>query len=358
MLGMRPLGTRITVSVFFVLAAAVALWALSVSEASETKTPSAAKRTAARDAGGRPFLGVELEEETEYAEGGARIVGVVDDSAAERAGLREGDIVVRFDGKTVRGPGALGQRIRESKPGDEVAITVVRDGKTQEFGVKMGSRAEQRWYWSGDEDAPQAFRFFGCDPDDEDCNGTFSFSCSGDDCDEAPFGLWGGGHRPLLGVQLIEVTPELREHLGEDGERGVLVGQVTRGSAAAAAGIAVGDLIVAVGGDPVSDAGDVRRALRKRAGETFEIEVIRDHHSTSLEVTLEKPEDSVPTGPRAWRLAPRSLSLEHVMEGVHEALRDAGLAQFGVHGTVTREMREAARGAREAMRRDLARHTI
>ena len=44
------------------------------------------------------FLGVSLEEETEQAEGGARVTHVVDDSAADEAGLEEGDVIVRFDG--------------------------------------------------------------------------------------------------------------------------------------------------------------------------------------------------------------------------------------------------------------------
>ena len=53
------------------------------------------------------FLGVSLEEETELDSGGARVTHVVDDSPAEKAGIEEGDVIVSFDGETIRGPVAL-----------------------------------------------------------------------------------------------------------------------------------------------------------------------------------------------------------------------------------------------------------
>ena len=43
-----------------------------------------------------PYLGVELEEEIEHPEGGARLAAVIEESPADRAGLREGDVIVGF----------------------------------------------------------------------------------------------------------------------------------------------------------------------------------------------------------------------------------------------------------------------
>src|SRR5262245_20463763 len=59
------------------------------------------------DGEGGAFLGVNTREETEHADGGARITEVVEDSPAAKAGLAEDDIVVSFDGHTVRGPVGL-----------------------------------------------------------------------------------------------------------------------------------------------------------------------------------------------------------------------------------------------------------
>src|SRR4051812_4523747 len=64
-----------------------------------------------------------------------------------------------------------------------------------------------------------------------------------------------------LGIQIMSLTPELREHFGATHDRGVLVSHVDPDSAAARAGIQVGDVIVDVGGTPVARATDVLGAL-------------------------------------------------------------------------------------------------
>ncbi len=71
----------------------------------------------ADDWGERAYLGVQLEEETEHPEGGARVTEIVDDSPADDAGLEEGDIIVAFDGHSVRGPVGLTKRIHDHRAG-------------------------------------------------------------------------------------------------------------------------------------------------------------------------------------------------------------------------------------------------
>ncbi|NIS30982.1 MAG: PDZ domain-containing protein, partial [Actinobacteria bacterium] len=51
------------------------------------------------------------EEETDLDEGGARVTHVMDDSPADRAGLRRGDVIIGFNGKTIRGPAGLTKQI-------------------------------------------------------------------------------------------------------------------------------------------------------------------------------------------------------------------------------------------------------
>jgi hypothetical protein len=107
--------------------------------------------------------------------------------------------------------------------------------------------------------------------------------------------------RPRLGVQLVQPTPELREHLGGDGEVGLLVSKVIADTPAEEAGIRVGDLIVAVDGEEIAGTGELRRALRERVGETFPIDVVRDGRPAVITVTLPE-EDDEDVGPRAWLL--------------------------------------------------------
>jgi len=237
------------------------------------------------DDDGRAYLGVHVEEETEYDEGGARITHVEEGSAADAGGLQDGDIIVGLGGKTVRGPRGLTRRLGDSEPGDSVTIRIVRDGTERSFDVELGERPGLFGYSV----APRALASL-CD--DDDCGADFFF----------------GHGRPLLGVELANTTPELRNHLGGDDDSGILVAKVLRGTPAEAADIRVGDLIVAVDGEPVKSAGSIRSALRGKQGEVIEVEVVRDRSPLGIRVSLPEPDESRPTGPRA-RYYPRAPEL-------------------------------------------------
>lgn len=93
--------------------------------------------------------------------------------------------------------------------------------------------------------------------------------------------------RARLGVMVIGLTPELRTHLGAPSDRGVIVGRVEPHSAAAAAGLAVGDVITTVKGEAVDDGGDVLAALASsKKGDTVSIAVIRDRKPLTLSAKL------------------------------------------------------------------------
>lgn len=95
----------------------------------------------------------------------------------------------------------------------------------------------------------------------------------------------------FLGVQPTELTPELRRHFGVDEDTGVLVAKVVEDSPAAAAGVAVGDILTAVDGQPVRRPVDLRRAVGKHgAGDTVPVVVWRDGRRLELGVTLAERE--------------------------------------------------------------------
>ena len=282
------------------------------------------------------YLGVQLEEETEHPEGGARVTHVVDGSPADEAGIREGDIIVEFDGRVIRGPVGLTRRIHDSSPGDRATIVVVRDGSQQRLEAELDERANiYRTYLTRFGDAAEILfeprlgkdlakqleqverlkRLQGIDttelserlgelyekqipyvvPQVLDCN-------EEDDCMFFGFRTQG---RPLLGVQLVETTRELRRHLGGSEDAGVLVSKVLSGTPARQADIRVGDLIVSIAGEPVNSSADIRRELEDKRGETFDVEVIRDNESMRIEVTILEDQDR-PTGPRAFLAPPHA----------------------------------------------------
>jgi membrane-associated protease RseP (regulator of RpoE activity) len=359
MLGKRRLSKLLAISACLLIPATVAgFWALSTNTSLAGDEDTSLAWTMLSTSGSTGFLGVELEEETEHPEGGARIERVVEDSAADEAGLEEGDIIVAFDGHTIRGPKAVTKRMQDLDPGDTVSITVVRDGRTRSFDVELGERTGLGFLRVGDDDvalvAPKLHDWFVCD-DDDDCS--FSWSCTGDDCDHVMVDVGRFfGRRPMLGVQLVHVTDELREHLGGEAGTGTLVSKVVAGSPAEDAGVEVGDLIVAVDGEPVADAGDIRGALEDKEGETFDVEVIRDGRPVSLEVTIPERDDERPSGPRAFHVAPRidlhglRREIDRARDEARDAWRDSREAYREALAAVRVTRRDAARQAREAYR--------
>lgn len=104
-----------------------------------------------------------------------------------------------------------------------------------------------------------------------------------------------------LGIMVMSLTPELRKHYGALDDRGVLVARVEPGSAAATAGLAVGDVLVEVRGKPVDEASDVIQTLGGlKKGDAVPITVLRDRKRLTL--TAKMTEDAG-RGP-AWDASP------------------------------------------------------
>jgi membrane-associated protease RseP (regulator of RpoE activity) len=120
----------------------------------------------------------------------------------------------------------------------------------------------------------QALRIFDCD-DGEDCPSFFSLGATGG----------------FLGVQASSINGDLREHFGAPANAGVLVAKVVEGSPAEAAGVIVGDVIIAVNGESVHGSGQLGNLIRKIEAETpADIEVIRDHRALVLTATIQERE--------------------------------------------------------------------
>jgi putative serine protease PepD len=84
-----------------------------------------------------PFIGVQLQDDEA---GGAQIVDVVDGSPADQAGLAAGDVVTKVDERLIRGVEDLIGAIQSSSVGEQLTLTVRRDGSEQTITVTVGEQ--------------------------------------------------------------------------------------------------------------------------------------------------------------------------------------------------------------------------
>jgi S1-C subfamily serine protease len=70
------------------------------------------------------------------------LVGQVTGSPARSAGLRPGDLITSFDGRSIANPSDLGQAVLSRKPGDTVKVVVQRNGRSETLSVKLGTRPD------------------------------------------------------------------------------------------------------------------------------------------------------------------------------------------------------------------------
>lgn len=138
---------------------------------------------------------------------------------------------------------------------------------------------------------------------DEECQPTIHIKTLGDDDHEMTwiengahgthysFGSVFAGKGGFLGVQLTDLTPELRTHFGVPSDEGVMVAKVIDDSAAFRAGLAAGDIITRVAGETIGSSDDLTRAIRSREeGEVVDLDIWRDGLSETISATLDKNE--------------------------------------------------------------------
>jgi hypothetical protein len=100
--------------------------------------PARPGRPAPAGTAGEAFLGVWFD--VQAASDGVRLRNVVPDSAAARAGLRDGDVLVRFGGVPVNAFEDLRRILRSRRPGDTVEIVYLREGRDRQTAATLDAR--------------------------------------------------------------------------------------------------------------------------------------------------------------------------------------------------------------------------
>jgi S1-C subfamily serine protease len=225
----------------------------------------------------------DLTAEQAKTQGGAAVDTVRPGSAAEKAGIKAGDVITEFDGEKVRGVRHLSRLVSETPDGRTVKASVQRDGKRVDLSVtpESGSLAGGQDF----ELMVPPMRFEGWD--EGDLKRKF----------EHPMPMPGGswmfkgmpGERGRLGVSIQPLEEQLAQYFGTS--RGVLVSSVTADSPAARAGLKAGDVITAVNGKVVAEPSELVEAVRAvEDGAAVKIDYTRDKKGQSATATLEKKE--------------------------------------------------------------------
>jgi len=218
---------------------------------------------------------------TDGKSGGVEVTDVQPDSAAARAGLKSGDIIVQFDGERVRSSRQFVRLVQETPPGRTVPTSVTRDGKKLDLQITTSEGRGSAMVIDGDflrgqlHGLEQLDRFDQLDKLDRLRDLPFNFDFN--------FPMIAGGSR--LGVTVTELTSQLADHLGAKG--GVLVTSVTDGSAGSRAGLKAGDVITSVNGASVESRDDLSRGIRQADGEDITIGIVRDKQATSLKAKID-----------------------------------------------------------------------
>jgi C-terminal processing protease CtpA/Prc len=249
----------------------------------ETKKPGR-RFEVRRLLGGGGRLGVTLED----ASGGVTVTDVHGDSVAEKAGVRQGDIVVRFAGEHVRSAAQLVRLVRETPAGREVDIEVSRGGSTQKLSATLREPDRDRLFTfrpGGGEDFHFEMPEMPDMPDVPDLP-----ELAGVPEPPAPpapprIARFFMGQGRKLGLSFQELGEQLAGYFKVEG--GVLVTHVEADGPAARAGIKAGDVIVRVGAQAIKDGGDLRQAIRDAdAGSKTTVVVQREGRSVDLSVTV------------------------------------------------------------------------
>jgi serine protease Do len=168
----------------------------------------------------RGYLGVNIQDITpEMAKSlkldksvkGVIIADVVPSGPADKGGIEQGDIIIRFDGERIETVARLRNRVAATDPGRTVKIGLIRNRKEIELSVRMGELEKE-------------------EQDTAEKSGSV-----------------------ILGLSVEKVDSETAARLGFRKATGVIITDVGRGSAAEGAGLAKGDIILRVGNTPVDD---------------------------------------------------------------------------------------------------------
>ncbi len=178
---------------------------------------------------------------------GALVSEVVENTPAQKAGVRRGDIIIEFDGNRIKNSKQLPFIVASKAPGSVVDMTVLRNGEKVRLSVTLGElEAEKAEVAEAD--------------------------------------------RQAIGMVVQEITPELRDALNLESKTGLVVTDVEAGGAADDAGIRRGDVIVEVNQKQITSLKEIQKELKAaKEGEKASILLLVNRSGGSLFIPVKIP---------------------------------------------------------------------
>lgn len=182
--------------------------------------------------------------------GGALVSSTEKDGPADKAGIKPGDIIQKFNGQAVTTSGDLPRLVTDARPGSAAKVTVWRDKATRELSVTVGEM---------------------------------------DQADRASAGReYRGGQKEdsnRFGLSVRELNPRQLKELGVKFGLGV----VGASGAAGRAGLMQGDVIVGIGGEELTNSPQLKKSLDAlKPGQSLALRVLRQ--ASSLFISLKAPD--------------------------------------------------------------------
>ncbi|MGQ9629989.1 MAG: DegQ family serine endoprotease [bacterium] len=150
---------------------------------------------------------------------GALIAEVPANTPAQKAGLKQGDVIIEYNGSEILNTTDLRNKVASTKPGTIAELKIIRDKREQAVKVKIETQPSEEQIAS-----------LGKDP---------------------------------LGLRVQNITPEIARNMGLDSTEGVVIAEVQRGSRAAEAGLEAGDIILQINNTNIKDIEDYNGIVSK-----------------------------------------------------------------------------------------------
>ncbi|MFZ0930242.1 MAG: Do family serine endopeptidase [Syntrophobacteraceae bacterium] len=199
----------------------------------------------------RGWLGVSLQNITpELAKSfglssnkGALVADVIKGSPADRAGMKQGDVVIAYQGKPVDDPSSLRNSVSLAPVGSQVKLTVVRNGAKQDITVEVGSLEEQEK-------------------------------------------VVASSLKQRFGIEVRPLTPQEANNYGLNSESGLVITEVNLKGPFGKAGFEKGDIILQIENNPVSSP-DTLFAILSALKQKHKVSVLAVDHKSGQSGTVQ-----------------------------------------------------------------------
>lgn len=209
---------------------------------------------------------------------GVEVTQVDQDAPAGKAGIKDHDVIVGFSGTPVESAEQFKRLMRETPPGRTVALDVIREGQQQTVKVQVADRKKlESSVW------PRESRDFAYVMPAMPAVPAMPAM-------PAMPRMWMDQTitrvRSNSGATLESLSPQLGDYFGVKNGEGLLVRAVQKGSAADAAGLRAGDVVIRVGDQKISDNSDWTEALRNGKNGKVSLVIMRDKKEQTLSMSV------------------------------------------------------------------------